>query len=172
MGRWVRRGDVRGRTRRMVAAWIAGCLAHAGVAGAESPAGAPSGPTGATGPGEKVGLDQLLELPDSLDYGGQEKGGLTRGEWRARFQSLREQLDNEKRLLAAAQAELGEIAGSADAWSVGPPIPGAGASDAPLDYRLRQEITRHKDEIERLERALRDLQVRADLVGVPDDWRE
>jgi hypothetical protein len=49
---------------------------------------------------------------------------------------------------------------------------GAGASEAPLDYRIRQAINRHRQEIERLERQLRDLEVEANLAMVPEDWRQ
>lgn len=120
-----------------------------------------------------MGLDQLLKLPQGLEYGGGERGGLTRGEWRGRFVSLRAALERERHLLEASRGELAKVAGSAEAWSIGPPIPGAQASsDTPLDYRLRQEINQHKAEVERLERALRELTVQADLAGVPVEWRE
>jgi hypothetical protein len=45
-------------------------------------------------------------------------------------------------------------------------------TDAPLDFRLRQEITRHKEEIERLKSARDSLEVEANLAGVPEDWRK
>ena len=51
--------------------------------------------------------------------------------------------------------------------------PGAGdVSDAPLDYRLRNKIRQHKAEVDRLEKRLQDLEVEANLAGVPEDWRE
>jgi hypothetical protein len=165
----------RGRPARLGAlAWALAAAMTAGAAPAGDPAGDAKAPgrEGSAGEAGRPSLDQLLELPKGLDYGGQRRGGLTRGEWRSRFQGLRKALDAEQRALDAAKKELGEIAGSSDAWSVGPPIPGAGSSDTPLDYRLRQEINRHKDEVDRLERALRELAVQADLAGVPEEWRE
>jgi hypothetical protein len=120
----------------------------------------------------RVGLDQLLELPADLEYGVSKRGGMTRGEWRNEFRRLRAALEYQESQLELSRRELESIAGSANQWSVGPPIPGASASsDSPLDYRLRQEITRQKAEIERLERALRELEVQANLAGVPAEWR-
>jgi hypothetical protein len=114
-------------------------------------------------------LDQLLRLPSGVDTGIERRGGLTRGEWHARFERIDTDLAREKKALETAQAERDRVAGTADAWLLGPP--GTTSTDAPLDYRLRQEINRHKEEIERLERARKDLEVEANLAGVPDDWR-
>jgi hypothetical protein len=104
-----------------------------------------------------------------MDYSVDRRAGLTRGEWRARFERIDAALASEKQALETAQAELDRVAGSADQWLLGPP--GMTNTDAPLDYRLRQEITRRKDEIERLETARKDLEVEANLAGVPEDWR-
>jgi hypothetical protein len=46
------------------------------------------------------------------------------------------------------------------------------AAEAPLDYRIRQTIKRHREEIKRLERQLRELEVEANLAAVPEDWRK
>jgi hypothetical protein len=71
-------------------------------------------------------------------------------------------------------AERSKIASTTDAWTLAPPIPGGGAAagEAPLDYQIRQEIQRHRSEVEHLERALRELDVQADLAGVPAEWRQ
>jgi hypothetical protein len=114
-------------------------------------------------------LDQLLKLPSGVDVGIERRGGLTRGEWHTRFERIDTDLAREKKALEAAQAQRDKVAGTADAWLLGPP--GTTSTDAPLDYRLRQEISRHKEEIERLEKARKDLEVEANLAGVPDDWR-
>ena len=148
--------------------WIA--AAFAGPVASESPAEPGATPSGESSPT----LDRLLELPAGLNYGGGQKGGLTPGEWRVRYQELRRALEYEEKALADAQAELDKVASTSSAWTLAAPIPGAGAasSDAPLDYQLRQVIRRHKNEIEHLERALRELDVRADLAGVPAEWRQ
>jgi hypothetical protein len=134
-----------------------------GEPGAEGDAPAPE----ATQP---IALDRLLKLPTGSDYGVERRGGLTRGEWRQRFAQVDGALEVERRGLAAAQGELDQIAGSADQWLVGPP--GTTNTDAPLDYRLRMEIGRRKEEIERLEKNRKALEVEANLAGVPDEWRE
>jgi hypothetical protein len=118
-------------------------------------------------------LDQLLKLPATLDYSVEKRGGRTEGEWRSRFQGLRTALEAEREGLAIAEEDLERVAGTADAWQVAPPMPGmsGAASDAPLDYRIRRAINQHRQEIERLERQLRELEVEANLSAIPEDWR-
>jgi hypothetical protein len=141
------------------------------AAEAEAPGGA-AGPPEVEGP-PPVALEQLLKLPDSFRTAPlPSRGGATRSEWRVRFEGARQKLEAERAALQGARGELEEVAGSAEAWQVGPPIPGAQAGDAPLDYRLRQQIRRHREQVEVLEQELRDLEVEANLAGVPEDWRE
>ncbi|HVH07611.1 MAG TPA: hypothetical protein VNE71_16585 [Myxococcota bacterium] len=127
----------------------------------------------APGSGEEtapaVGLDQLLKLPPSVSTGVERRGGMTRGEWRSRFERIEAQLASEKESLAQAQKERDRVANSSDQWLLG--APGMTNTEAPLDYRLRQEISRHKEEIARLESAHDSLVVEANLAGVPEDWR-
>lgn len=133
----------------------------------------PGTSSSAPGTAPHIELDRLLKLPAGSDYSVERRGGLTSGEWRARFQEIQAALDAEREALEAAEADLERVAGSADAWQVGPPIPGmtGAGSDAPLDYRIRQTINRHRVEIDRLERQLRALEVEANLASVPEDWR-
>ena len=135
---------------------------------------APASPEASGSDAPQVGLDQLLKLPSTIDYSLERRGGFTAGEWRARFDEIRTALDEEREGLEKAEEDLERIAGSSDAWLVGPPIPGASgaASEAPLDFRIRQTINRHREEIEHLERQLRELEVEANLAGVPEAWRE
>jgi hypothetical protein len=73
--------------------------------------------------------------------------------------------------LAEAEAKLEDAAVSASNWQVAP-VPGMQPSpDAPLDYQLRVSIRRHKSEIERLERKRKQLEIEANLAGVPAEWR-
>jgi hypothetical protein len=120
-------------------------------------------------PPPRVGLDQLLKLPPSVETGIERRAGMTRGEWRGRFERIERSLASEQTSLAAAQKERDRVAGSSDQWLLG--APGMTNTEAPLDYRLRQEITRHKDEIERLKSERDSLEVEANLAGVPEDWR-
>ncbi len=119
----------------------------------------------------QVGLDRLLELPGGRTYEIEKKGGRTPSEWRKRFTQVRESLALEEKALEDSERELEEIAASTEPWQIAPPIPGATTVDAPLDYRLRQEIRRHRSEIERLEARLQNLEVEADLASVPPEWR-
>jgi hypothetical protein len=92
---------------------------------------------------------------------------------RNRFGEIRTALAVERKALKIAEADLERVAGTADAWQVGPPMPGmaGGGSQAPLDFRIRQAINRHRQEIDRLERRLREVEVEANLAAVPEDWR-
>ncbi|MEN8159113.1 MAG: hypothetical protein ABFS41_03465 [Myxococcota bacterium] len=135
---------------------------------AQAPVSAPQTPAAATRP---VVLDRLLKLPDGQRYGVERRGGLSRGEWLTRFTELGDALAAEQRGLAQAQVQLDETAQSTSNWQMNP-IPGMEASpDAPLDYQLRLKIRRHKSEIERLENRLSELEIEANLAGVPEEWR-
>lgn len=136
-------------------------------AASETPAPGAEVPPQASG----VALDQLLVLPSSRTYSVERKGGLTRGEWRARYAEVRAEVQKEKDALAVAEAKLDTAAGGQ--WKVNP-IPGADtseSSDSPLDFQLRGELRRHREELERLERRLRQLDIEANLAGVPENWR-
>jgi len=157
---------VRSGRRRQLAAPLLGAalvLGATAAPGEEPGAGRPSA--------APTALDRLLKLPESQTYGVDRRGGLSRGEWRTRFVEVRGSLDTERKALAAAQGRLDEVAGSASNWQMAP-IPGMEASpDAPLDYQLRLQIRRHKSEIDRLEKKLRELEIEANLAGVPEEWR-
>jgi hypothetical protein len=131
-------------------------------------------PQTSAGDSPRVDLDQLLKLPSTVNYSVEKRGGLTEGEWRARFREIRTALETERKGLREAEEDLERVAGTAEAWQVAPPMPGmsTAAADAPLDYRIRMAINRHREEIERLERELRELEVEANLAVVPEDWRE
>lgn len=150
--------------RRLAAAWIGAALVVSASAGrAQEPAPEPAP--------EPSQLDRLLKLPESQSYGVDRRGGLSRGEWRTRFLEVRTSLDSERQSLAVAQGKLDEVAGNASNWQMAP-IPGMEPSpDAPLDYQLRLQIRRHKSEIDRLEKKLRELEIEANLAGVPEEWR-
>lgn len=120
-----------------------------------------------------VELDQLLVLPDSLDLEPQRRGGATRAEWQARFQSAREDLAEARAALARTQAKLKDVAGDTSSWKMGAPGLGATdlAADAPLDYSLSNEMRRNREEVKRSERRLSELQIEANLAGVPPEWQ-
>jgi hypothetical protein len=155
-------------SRRLAAALLGACCA---LGPALARAQEPAKPPPATEPGEPAGLDRLLKLPESQSYGVDRRGGLSRGEWRTRFVEVRSSLDTERKALETAQGRLDEVAGSASNWQMAP-IPGMEPSpDAPLDYQLRLQIRKHRSEIDRLEKKLRELEIEANLAGVPEEWR-
>jgi hypothetical protein len=122
-------------------------------------------------PPQPAGLDRLLKLPEGQSYGVDRRGGLSRGEWRARFVEIQDALAIERKGLVEAEARLDQTAGTASNWQMAP-VPGMQPSpDAPLDYQLRVSIRRHKSEIERLEHKLKQLEIEANLAGVPPEWR-
>ena len=147
------------------ALWLA--LASAPVARADDAAP----PKDAPSADQPAQLDRLLTLPGGQNYGVDRRGGLSRGEWRTRFVEVQDALTKEQQALKEAEGRMDEVAGSSSTWQVAP-VPGMQPSpDAPLDYQLRVEIRRHKSEIERLERKLKQLEIEANLAGVPEEWR-
>jgi predicted phage gp36 major capsid-like protein len=129
-----------------------------------------------------VELDDLLRLPDSIDYSVESRGGATRDEWRRRFREAQRDLEEAKQTLRHSLDELKEL-GDQGNWKMSPPgldqlkgqqstQPGVTpGNQAPLDYRLSTQIRRNREEVKRAERALRDLEVEANLAGVPEQWR-
>jgi len=121
-----------------------------------------------------VELDQLLKLPSSLELEPEVRGGATRAEWRSRFQTAREELAAARAALARTQAKLEDVAGESSAWKMGAPGLGTpqGGSQGPLDYAISTEMKRNREELQRSERRLSELEVEANLAGVPDSWRQ
>jgi hypothetical protein len=141
---------------------VVGPLALAAAVSGQQPTAPPAEPA--------VALDQLLTLPEDRTYAVEKKGGLTRGEWRKRYREIRADLVKEREALEATEVKLEDAAGAA--WSVNP-IPGSetDTSRSPVDFQLRTELRKHREEIERLERKIRQLDIEANLAGVPDEWR-
>ena len=127
-------------------------------------------PKAPAAPTPNVSLDQLLKLPDSMEYDVERRGGATRSEWRTRFREARGDLDKAKARKAEAQKKL-EGSASESSWRFAPP--GAtGTTEATENYKLVQEVKREEAEVQRLDKRLRDLEVEANLAGVPSEWRE
>jgi len=156
------------RPRRSGLALVALVVALARPAWAEEPAAADPPPAPA------VGLDRLLKLPPApIDAAPERAGSATKSEWRARFTSARLERDAAQTALDAAIDKIGAAAGDTESWQVTPPGAGkAQSTEAPVNYQLRQEIRRQREELARAERQLQDLTIQADLAGVPANWRE
>lgn len=124
-------------------------------------------------PPAPVGLDSLLRLPSETDPVRQpEAGGVTRERWEARFDRARADVREAERALEAAQAELEDLASDSEAWQMAAPGANPTAENSPLSYKLRQEIRRQREAVERAERRLRELETEASLAGVPEAWRK
>jgi hypothetical protein len=125
-------------------------------------------------PPPAVELDRLLKLPPIVEVQREQIGSATKSQWRARFASARAEHEAAVAGLEAAQKKLGTVAEESEAWQMAPPGAGAtgGATEAPVDYQLRQEVRRQREDLIRSEKNLRELTIEADLAGVPADWRE
>ena len=119
----------------------------------------------------KVDLGRLLKLPDSYAKPAENRRGMGQVEWEGRFEAVRIDLQTAEIALETAQQELGEQAGDSSQWSVAAPGTNPNPENTPMSYKLRQEIRRQRESIERAERKLRDLEIEADLAEVPVEWR-
>lgn len=139
-----------------------------------SDAGAQQPPAPAAPPAEapKVGLDKLLKLPSNLEVDVDKRGGATRSEWRTRFRDARAESETARAALEKAQSKLEGAAAESDSpWRMAPP--GASATAESTErYPLTLEVKRQRAEVERTDRRLRELEVEANLAGVPKEWRE
>ena len=123
-------------------------------------------------PAPAVPLDRLFKLPASSVGGALEErhGGKTRAEWEERFRSATADLAAAREALADSRKKLEEIAPD-KGWSMSAPGMPVSANEAPLDFKLRQEMRRQREDVEHAERHLEELTVEANLAGVPEDWR-
>ena len=145
---------------------LLGVLLVAGtrVASGEAPAAAPP----------EVPLERLLRLPGSVAAPVAEprRGGKTLAEWQARFEKAELDLDAARKALDATRSELEGVA-PGQAWSMSAPgLPAnTDPSETSIDFRLRQQLRRQREEIERAERQLHELAIEANLAEVPEEWR-
>lgn len=126
-------------------------------------------------PAPDVPLEKLLKLPDSVattPAAPPRRGGRTRAEWRERFEKAQADVAKAKRELDDSRKEMEDVAPD-EAWSMtAPGLPvQASPSETSIDFRLRQQIRRQREELERAEHRLQELGVEANLAGVPEDWR-
>jgi hypothetical protein len=142
----------------LLAALVAGGLPAAGADEGEPP---------------NVPLDRLLKLPSSAPVRTEveKRGGNTRGQWQARFEKAREEQVAARLALEEVRGEVEEAAGG-EAWTMtAPGLNATPSADTPRDYKLSQELRRAHEEVQRTERQLQDLEVEANLAGVPESWR-
>lgn len=106
-----------------------------------------------------------------MDFEVERRGGATRSEWRTRFEESRLAVRLAQKDLARSQQELEEAMSGSAQWSLAPPGLPAGSVDSGGSYRLKQDVKRNREELERVTRRLQDLVVEANLAGVPEEWR-
>jgi hypothetical protein len=140
-------------------------------AGARSEPGSAAGPPA---PATGVPLEKLLRVPSSAGPvdGEPRRGGRTRGEWQARFAAAESELVRARKGVDDSRRKLEEIAPD-QAWSMGAPgLPvQVSPAETPIDFKLRQELRRQREEVDFAERRLQELAIEANLAQVPDEWR-
>ncbi|HME69586.1 MAG TPA: hypothetical protein VKM54_06925 [Myxococcota bacterium] len=125
-----------------------------------------------SGPAKPVDLERLLKLPSSVEFDVEKKGGATKTEWRARFQQARDEIQKARAGLEKAEKAL-ETGAEKSPWSVAPPgVQATTQNESTANFSLTQEVKHQREEVKRTEKHLRDLEVEANLAGVPADWRE
>ena len=144
---------------RWAAGLAGGLLAVAAAQAQEAPAGDAT-----------PKLDRLLKLPSGVDFGVERKGGATRTEWKARFAEARKEVATARKEYEAAMAKLEKAAEGSDSWRFVPPG-GDVTAENQDNLRIRQEVTKKRDELASAERRQKDLDVEANLASVPVDWR-
>jgi hypothetical protein len=122
-------------------------------------------------PPESVTLDQLLTLPSALPGETGQRGGLTRAEWNNRFAAAEADVEAAEADLEKSLEKLSALVGKTGNWKVTAPGVQADANDnSPVNYGLKQEIRRKREDVARAERRLREVIVEANLAGVPENW--
>ena len=167
-----------GWNRRWNAVALALLFVSAGAGAEDSGAGAEDSGAGVEEAGQPVSLDQLLKIPSGAGavapVGVEKRVGKTRNQWLERYRMTHRDLVKAEESLASTRKELEERMGQEPGhWKMAAPGLGDASqtSDAPTDYRISQQLKRDREEVERAERAIQDLEVEANLAGVPDDWR-
>jgi len=126
-------------------------------------------------PMPEVPLERLLKLPESVattPSSEPRRGGKTRAEWQTRFERAEADLAKARQGLEDSRKELEDVAPD-QAWSMSAPgLPAqASPSETSIDFRLRQQIRRQREEVEHAERRQDELAIEANLAEVPEDWR-
>ena len=118
-------------------------------------------------------LERLFELPSGFETRPVERrSGKDEATWRRRFADARSAISSSESALAASKRELADLAEDSNAWTLAPPVGvPAQSHDAPLSYQLRQKIRRQEGEVASAKEQLLNLEVEANLKGVPDEWR-
>jgi hypothetical protein len=131
----------------------------------------PAPPAPPAQPAPPVAYDALFRLPTDSRSQPAQGAAVDRKRWEDRFASVRGDLDGARGRLAKAQTDLETLAHKTDSWQMAAPGAQPTAENSPVSYKLRQDIRQYREEVERAERRLRELEVEASLAGVPAEWR-
>jgi len=132
----------------------------------------PPPPPPPSGQAKPVDLDRLLKLPSSVEFDVEKKGGATKTEWRARFEQAHGEVQKARADLAKAEKAL-ETGAEKSPWTMtAPGVQATTQTESTANFSLTQEVKHQREEVKRTEKHLRDLEVEANLAGVPADWRE
>ncbi len=130
----------------------------------------------ATPSGNIPDLDALLHLPPNfVSQEPRAVAGAGESVWRKRFEKADWDLTEATARLADTKRELEAVAekGGATQWSMAAPGGGGDSTPnaSPLSFKLRQQLRGDRERVTVTERAKRELQIEADLAGVPQRWR-
>jgi hypothetical protein len=121
----------------------------------------------------EVPLDALMRLPKSAPATPVEtRNEPSRAEWEARFTQARAEIERSRAALAASQTKLEGLASDSDTWQMAAPGAAANTENSPLSFKLRQDIRRQREDLEKAKHALTELRIEANLAGVPEAWQE
>jgi hypothetical protein len=126
--------------------------------------------------GNGPSLDALLHLPSNfISQEPRAVAGAGESVWRGRFEKANREFSEAQTALEETQRELEGVAQSVGSsqWSIAAPGGESGASPttSPLSFRLRQRLRGDRELVDATQKAKRELQIEADLAGVPQRWR-
>jgi hypothetical protein len=123
-------------------------------------------------PGIDIGLDQLLQLPESGSYGAGTRHGSTPQTWRRRFADSKQAQANAQLRIDRAREAMDKMSlGGSTQWQMAPPGSSASTDVQPMSIQQREEVRAGKEDLVQADRAYRALIIEADLAGVPASWR-
>lgn len=124
--------------------------------------------------GASPGFDALLQLPRGfVTTAPRMVAGAAASEWRRRFVQAERDRSEAQTKLEETKRELDGVSleGGANQWSIAPPGGESSPSTSPLSFKLRQQLREDRERIKSTEKAMRGLQIEANLAGVPQSWR-
>ena len=121
----------------------------------------------------EVDLNQLLQLPSSIDFEQQERNGISSDVWKARFRKSFASIRAAQSRIAKTKDELDSMSSSSGSgqWQMAPPGAGTSTEVSPMSFKLREQLREQRAALDAAELSHRELAIQADLAGVPEAWR-